>query len=159
MIPEIAGTMPEQKLQSTRRKSPAVAPMMPTTVERQAAIQKATKKDKKTASPLLQLWPVAVAVFLSGFAQDFYSLASDVGIWALRLLFPFVLLSTHREIGIDSQMAAVLPGIMIYLQLPLDGLLMALTLATSKSLRSAIGMLICVHGVSAFVLWLLTQFQ
>jgi hypothetical protein len=83
-------------------------------------------------------------------------MAHQAGVWPERFLFPFTLLTQHRGIGIDAQMATVMPQWALYLQLPLEGLLTKLTLDRGKGLKTAILQLIAIHSVSAFVLWLLT---
>jgi hypothetical protein len=115
-------------------------------------------KPKKTArsEQIASWWPVAVSIFLCGFVPEWHAMAVQAGIWALRLTFPLSLLATHREIGIDAQMAAILPQAALYLQLPLEGLLTKLTLDRGKSLKAAIAQLFLIHGVAALVLWLVT---
>jgi hypothetical protein len=117
---------------------------------------KAAKANRKPGEAVAAWWPLAVGMFLSGFAPEWYATAAQAGVWALRALFPLALLATHRGIGIDGQMAAILPQAALYLQLPLDGLLTKLTLDRGRSLKAAIAQLFLVHGVAAFVLWLIT---
>jgi hypothetical protein len=164
---DIAGTMPEAKFRTTKKKvqpvrasqpsqrmqvSVAEAPAMPILQENVAAKPKKRMRGEQIAS----WWPVAVAIFLSGFVPEWHAMAAQAGIWALRLTFPLSLLATHREIGIDAQMAAILPQAALYLQLPLEGLLTKITLDRGKSLKAAIAQLFLIHGVAALVLWLVT---
>jgi hypothetical protein len=113
-------------------------------------------ESKKSRIKIVTFWPIAVGIFLTGFAPEWHAMATQAGIWAVRLAFPLSLLATHREIGIDSQMATTLPQIALYAQLPIDGLLTTLTLVRGRSLKSALAGIFLMHGVSAFVLWLLT---
>jgi hypothetical protein len=170
----IAATMPEAKYRSTKkrvqpvRSTPAshrtqaaqVATVAPTAVVHAATDQalpiKKQKAARKPGEAIASWWPVGVGIFLSGFAPEWHAMASEAGIWALRALFPLTLLATHREIGLDDQMAAILPQAAIYLQLPLEGLLTKLTLDRGKGLKAAIVQLILIHGVSTLVLWLLS---
>jgi hypothetical protein len=179
----IAGTMPEAKYRSTKKRVQPVRSTPPAhrtqaahaaTVKPAAAVhvsvdapavqtlpvntQKATQKAaRKPGEAIASWWPVAVGIFLSGFASEWHTMATQAGIWVLRAAFPLTLLATHREIGIDSQMAAILPQAALYLQLPLEGLLTKLTLDRGKSLKAAIAQLILVHGVATLVLWLLSM--
>ena len=162
---QIAATMPEAKYRSTKKR---VQPSRSTRssefvqelqslrpVNEKAKIETKTMKNGKTFK-LASFWPVAVGLFLAGFAPEWHSMAAQAGVWAMRFAFPLSLLASHREIGIDEQMATSLPQIAIYAQLPLDGLLAMLTIARTKYLKSAVAQVFLVHAVCAFVLWLIT---
>jgi hypothetical protein len=156
---QIAGTLPEPKLQSTKKKrAPQVAAAMPTTHEREvkANKEKAKTKAKTPVDLVVKSWPILVAVLLTGFAPEWHAMAVSAGIWALRFTFPYAMLATHREIGIDAQMAAILPNAALFLQIPIDGLYLTITLARGKSLTSGVVQILLIHGVCALVLWLLT---
>lgn len=167
----IAGTMPEARFRSTKkqvqpiRSTPsahrmhvavevAAAPVAPVLKDNAAQATKAKKRTRGEA--IASWWPVAVGIFLCGFVPEWHAMAAQAGIWVLRLTFPLSLLATHREIGIDDQMAAILPQAALYLQLPLEGLLTKITLDRGKSLKSAIAQLFLMHGVATLVLWLVT---
>jgi predicted CDP-diglyceride synthetase/phosphatidate cytidylyltransferase len=164
---DIAGTMPEAKFRTTKKKVQPVraaqtsqrmqvsvveGPPLPALKENVAAKPQKASLGEQIAS----WWPVAVAIFLSGFVPEWHAMAAQAGIWALRLTFPLSLLATHREIGIDAQMAAILPQAALYLQLPLEGLLTKITLDRGRSLKAAIAQLFLIHGVATLVLWLVT---
>jgi hypothetical protein len=170
----IAGTMPEPRLQKTKKRAQAVRSIPPSQrtnavedtktapaviVKPEVAVK--TEKVKKaqhrrSGDAIASWWPVAVGMFLCGFAPEWHAMAVQAGIWAERTAFPLTLLATHREIGIDNQMANVLPQAALYLQLPLEGLLTKLTLDRGRSLKAAIMQLVLVHGIAAFVLWLIS---
>jgi len=156
-------TMPEAKFRTTKKRAQPVRSIRTSEFahEVKAFQPRREKAAAKTGSKKIRInfvafWPIGVGLFLAGFAPEWQAMASQAGVWALRITFPFALLATHREVGIDSQMATMLPQIALYAQLPLDGLLTMLTLALGKSLKSAIAQLFLVHGACAFVLWLLT---
>jgi hypothetical protein len=159
----IASTMPEAKFRSTKKRVQPVRSIRTSEfihevkafqpVQEKAAVKAESKKKRISFATF---WPVAVGLFLAGFAPEWQAMATQAGIWAMRFAFPLSLLATHREAGIDSQMVTILPQIALYAQLPLDGLLTMLTLARGKSLKSAVAQIFLVHGVCAFVLWLLT---
>ena len=160
---QIAATMPEAKFRSTKKRVQTGSSLRTSEFkhELQALKAKKPKADakaevKKSSINFAAFWPVAVGLFLAGFAPEWHAMAAQAGIWAMRFAFPLSLLATHREIGIDSQMATVLPQFSLYAQLPLDGILTMLTLARGRSLKAAVVQLFLVHGVCAFVLWLLT---
>lgn len=179
---QTAHTMPEAKFRSTKKRvqpvrstpsahrtqAPVAAAQYPpdaqpspvlkqaAAVAAQPAPAKKAKSKRKPGEAIASWWPVAVGIFLSGFAPEWHAMAAQAGIWALRATFPLTLLATHREIGIDDQMAAILPQAALYLQLPLEGLLTKITLDRGKSLKAAVVQLILVHAVATFVLWLIT---
>jgi hypothetical protein len=100
-------------------------------------------------------WPVAVGLFLAGFAPEWHTMAAQAGAWAMRFTFPLFLLASHPELGTTQQAVSNLPLIALYAQLPLNGLLITLTLAFGRSLKSAIGMLLMTQAILASLLWLI----
>jgi hypothetical protein len=166
---KIAQTMPEPRFQSTKKRvqpvrsalssgsNAAAAAIVAQAVAAKAeATVKTAKAQRKPGEAIASWWPVAVGMFLCGFAPEWHAMAVQAGVWAERIAFPLTMLATHREIGIDRQMASVLPQAALYLQLPLEGLLTKITLDRGKSLKAAVMQLVLVHGVAAFVLWLIS---
>ena len=168
-----AYTMPEPKYRSTRKRvqpvssiqtsefAQEVKSIQPAKQAAQAKIHLVEEKAEarqaeKPAIKLTSFWPVAVGLFLAGFAPEWHSIAVQAGVWVMRITFPFAMLATHREIGIDAQMAGLLPQFAVFAQLPIDGLMMALSMIRGKSLKTAILQVTSVHLLCAFVLWLLT---
>jgi hypothetical protein len=161
----IAATMPEAKFRSTKKRlqpsslrnsefSHEIKALKPKPAKVKVETE-AKAAAKKNRIKIAAFWPVAVGLFLTGFAPEWHAMTEQAGIWAMRFAFPLSLLATHREIGIDEQMAAILPQFSLYAQLPLDGVLMMLTLARGKSLTAAVTQVVLIHGLCAFVLWLL----
>ena len=158
---DIAGTMPEQKFRSTKKRVQPNQPLKQTSTADKAlpavAKKEKTKAEKKQPGiGIASWWPVGVGLFLCGFAPEWLAMAQQAGVWAVRFAFPLTLLATHKEIGISDQWAPLMPQIALYAQLPLEGLLTKLTLSSGRSLKAAIAQLFLVHAVAAFVLWLLT---
>jgi len=168
-----AYTMPEPKHRTVKKRVQPVTSIRTSEFAQEVKAQQPRRKanathihlvdDKtgairaqKTPLKLTSFWPVAVGLFLSGFALEWHSMASQAGVWAMRFTFPYAMLAMHREIGIDAQMAGLLPQAAIFAQLPLDGLMMALSMARGKSLKTAIVQVTMTHALCAFVLWLLT---
>ena len=182
MNPKYAGTLPEPRLQSVKKK-PAPKPAVTTRpMQTRAASSKpgqaatAIAATAKTAAPvagkkaatkqeaarsmkpgdlILVTWPIVIAVFLAGFAPEWHEMAQAAGRWPLRFTFPYSLLLLHREIGISDSLAQILPRLAIYLQIPIDGILLTLALARKRSLLSGIVQILLVHGLCTFVLFLL----
>jgi hypothetical protein len=170
--------MPEPKYRSTKKRVQPVSSMKTSEFAQEvksAQPAKTTEKSKihlvgekaetlpagkpavkVNSFSLISFWPVAVGLFLAGFAPEWHSIAAQAGVWVMRITFPYAMLATHREIGIDTQMAGFLPQFAVFAQLPIDGLMMALSMIGGKSLKTAIFQVTYVHLLCAFVLWLLT---
>jgi hypothetical protein len=160
---QIAATMPEAKYRTTKKRVQPVGSIRTSEFAQELQTLKPAqpKAESKAATQksrinFAAIWPVAVGLFLTGFAPEWQAMANQIGVWAVRFAFPFALLATHREVGIYAQMATILPPMALYAQLPLDGLLAAMMLSRSKSLKATAVQLFLVHAVCAFVLWLLT---
>jgi hypothetical protein len=173
----IGGTMPEAKFRSVK-KSGTPASAIPISefsheVKEFNTVQdkprKETKakpdakpavkvKDKEFKLSLISFWPVAVGIFLSGFAAEWHDMAQQIGVWGMRFTFPFSVIAQQKHLlNLSDHMATVLPTVAIYAQLPIDGLLLTLSFARTRSLLPAIMQVTLVHAVCAFVLWLITM--
>jgi hypothetical protein len=168
--------MPEPKYRSTKKRVQPVTAIRTSEFAQEVKALKPEAKAKEAAIHLVEgnaeaklagkmglkltsFWPVAVGLFLSGFAPEWHAMAAQAGLWAMRFTFPYAMLATHREIGIDARMAGLLPQFAIFAQLPLDGLMMTLAIARGKNLKTAIVQVTMVHALCAFVLWLLTYLR
>ncbi len=118
--------------------------------------KKASKPARKLSQAIASWWPFAVAIFLTGFAQEWHSMAVAGGVWYERVFFPLSLLAGQREIGLSSQPASNLPQMAILLQLPLEGLWTKFALDRGTSLKMVVAQLIGLHAVCVLVLWLIT---
>jgi hypothetical protein len=138
--------------------TPAAAPKAaPPTLEALTlapAPTKARKKAKDTS--LLSWWPVGVAVFLTGFAPQWWEMANQFGIWMMRATFPLVLLASRPDLGFTGDLAHRLPELALFLQIPIEGLLTKLTLDRGNSIQGAVIQLLLIHAVSVGVLYLLS---
>jgi hypothetical protein len=163
---QISATMPEAKYRSTKKQvqpassiptsefaheAQALKPAQAKTVREEAKVEA-----RKRNFSVISLWPVAVGLFLTGFAQEWYAMAAQAGIWVMRFTFPLSLLAMHHQVGLNGQMVATIPQFAIYAQLPFNGLLIMLVL-TRKSLKFAIAQLLLFQGAFAVVLWLLSM--
>ena len=172
----IGGTMPEAKFRSVK-KSGTPASAIPISefshevkefntvqdkpqkeAKAKSAKPEAKAKDKEFKLSLISFWPVAVGIFLSGFAAEWHGMAQQIGVWGMRFTFPFYVIAQQKHLlNLSDHMATVLPTVAIYAQLPIDGLLLTLSFARTRSLLSAIMQVTLVHAVCAFVLWLITM--
>lgn len=166
-------TMPEAKFRSIKKRASGsrdlrksefahemkVLQLQPQPVKAKVADTLPAKAEakKKTRLNLVSFWPVAVGLFLAGFAPEWQAMATQAGPWILRFAFPFSLLAMRHDLGLDAQMSVMLPQFALFAQLPLDGVLAMLTLARGKSLKAVAVQLFLVHAVCAFVLWLLSM--
>ena len=73
---------------------------------------------------------------------------------ALMMLYPYVLLLKEPALGLSSELGNNLSQLMMYLQFPLYGLVMALTLR-SKSLWTAIATAAVMHFAAVLILFLI----
>jgi hypothetical protein len=175
---QAGGTMPEAKFRSIKKTgTPASAiPISEFSHEVKAfqttdakpkkeaksagtTMEKAASKEKKEFKlSVISFWPVAVGLFLSGFAAEWHGMAEQIGLWGMRFTFPLSMIAQQKHLlNLSDHMATVLPTAAIYAQLPIDGLLLTLTFARTRSLISAIMQVTLIHAVCAFVLWLITM--
>jgi hypothetical protein len=155
----VAATMPEARFRTTKKRVQPVGSLLVSEFAHeikafQPRVEQAKTTSKKMRGKFSAVWPVAVGLFLAGFAPEWHAMAAQASVWALRFVFPLWLLAGPGQAAIDGQTASMLPQIAIYAQLPLDGLLVML-LARGKGFRSAIGQLFLAHCACTFVLWLL----
>ena len=148
----VRSTPPSHRTQVSVPAAQAIAAKPETTVKP----EKAKKAQRKPGEAIASWWPVAVGIFLCGFAPEWHAMAVQIGVWAERFAFPLTLFAAHRAIGIDTHMASTLPRVALYLQLPFEGLLTKFTLDRGKSLKAAIMQLLLVHAIAAIVLWLIS---
>jgi hypothetical protein len=107
-------------------------------------------------SPAAIYWPIAVGVVLALMAPSLQQSMSNSEPWARNLVFPFVQIAGRTELGIGD-LTGTLPQLILYLQFPFDGLITALNLKRGTRLTTALLQVFFLHGVGAFVLWLLSQ--
>jgi hypothetical protein len=155
---EIKTSKPKPQPVPVGAPAPVQAPLhVEVQVELQLKAESQRPPKARASFTVATLWPVAVGIFLAGFAPEWQAMATQMGVWVMRFAFPLSLLAMRHDLGLDAQMSTMLPQIALYAQLPLDGVLAALTLARGKSLRAVLVQLLLVHGVCAFVLWLLSM--
>jgi hypothetical protein len=112
------------------------------------------KKKKKGASPLLVWWPLILGIVVTPFTVHAASIMAIAGPGALMMLYPYVLLLKEPAFGLSSELGNNLSQLMMYLQFPLYGLAMALTLR-SKSFWTAIATAAVMHFAAVLILFLI----
>lgn len=149
----------EKKLERKRELvAKKVGPTMPekkplVTKQAKAAAEAAKPRQTKTAEQ--SRWaPLAVGIALGSLAPAIYALAALWDPWGLRVVFPFVQLVGLREFGISHELARMLPQLMLYLQFPLEGLLVASNLRRGMKLGAALGPIPGLHFAAGLVLWI-----
>jgi hypothetical protein len=123
------------------------------TKQAKAAAEAAKPKQAKSANQ--SRWaPLAVGIALGSLAPAIYALTALWDPWGLRIVFPFVQLVGLREFGISHELARTLPQLMLYLQFPLEGLLVASNLRRGMKLSAALGPIPGLHFAAGLVLWI-----
>jgi hypothetical protein len=125
--------------------------MSPTAVKKRRAPARKTK-----SKTFLIWWPLLLGIVVTPLTIHFASILALEGPSALRLLYPYVLLIKDPAFGLSSDMGNALSQGMMYAQFPIYGLVMALTLR-SRSVASALGTVVVVHGLGVFVLFLMAH--
>jgi hypothetical protein len=163
-LTRITGTLPEvrQRPKVAKRPTiPAPAGPQPKPAERAAAAASAPapKEAKAAARPanseswkfLVQL---AIGILLGFLAPQIHALAALWKPWGVRLVFPFVQLLALREMGLSSELSRTLPQLMLYLQFPLEGLIVIANLRKGSRFLTAAAPVVLVHFMCVLVLWI-----
>jgi len=116
------------------------------------------KRDKGPPPSVAETWwPLIPALVLGFFSPQIYAVLEHQISWITWFVFPFVLLSSRHELGLSPELANSLPELMTVIQFPLEGLLTVWNLRRRASFAAAIGQLLFLHALGAFVLFLLNQ--
>jgi hypothetical protein len=118
-------------------------------------------EDRRKPSPPIPLvnvvWPLAVGLSIGFLAPEALQLANSLGYWGARLAFPLAELAARPEFGYSAKVANVLSTIFLYLQFPLEGVLVMLNLRRNIALRPTVNRLALLHLAGAALLWLLER--
>ena len=101
-------------------------------------------------------WPVALGVVLGAYAPVLHDLAAGYAPWAATLLFPLSIVMQQREIHLSLGTAQALSAVMLYVQLPLDGLLARMVLKHRPAVWSVCGQVTCLHALAVLYIGLIT---
>jgi hypothetical protein len=115
--------------------------------------------EKRGAPPRYSavMWPFLIGLVLAVIAPKLLEVLTAVNPWAERLVFPFVLLAGRPEFGLTWVFDGKVPLLVLLLQFPAEGLLTMFSLRRRMSTGVAIGQLIVIHLVAAFVLLLIVH--
>lgn len=100
-------------------------------------------------------WQLAAGALLGLGSPLAYYLLSYGGVTAIRLIFPFVLLSASSQLGFSYSVTRDLPGFMIHAQFPIEGVIAWLVMRRGSGALSAILLILLLHVLGATTLWLM----
>jgi hypothetical protein len=143
------GTLPDPKNRQRVARQRTILPPAERSRE-----EKRERKPKRPSPGWASWWPVAVGIVLGMFGSQLRDLLTPYAPWSMRLVYPFVLLASHREMGLSDELALMLPQAMLFAQFPLEGLAVKFMLGRGVKVSAAIGQMVSVHMVCTLVLWL-----
>jgi hypothetical protein len=117
--------------------------------------------EKRGAPPSFAsvVWPILIGGALAFVAPQIldYLTAPDQHLeWVARAVFPYVLLANEPQFRLWGEYTSQLPQYILLAQFPLEGMLTTYNLRRRMRLGWAIGMLVVIHLVGAFILYMLT---
>ena len=126
--------------------------------KRRPASRTAPRKRKRKMSPglLAVWWPLLVGIAVTPFAIHTASIMALAGPSALMTLYPWVLLLKSPALGLANGLGDNLSQLLMYIQFPLYGALMALILR-SKSLWIALASASAAHFAAVLLVFLMTR--
>jgi hypothetical protein len=150
---EVPGTIPPAKRRSRLTEPENV--LHPFDQEKQVL-------EKRGAPPsfLSIVWPMLIGAALAFIAPRILDAltAPDAHLdWAARAVFPYVLIASQPQFRMYGDYSSQLPQFLLLAQFPLEGVLTTFNLRRRLGAGLAIGLLIVIHLVGAFILFLLTQ--
>jgi hypothetical protein len=129
--------------------------------DRRKEVKEVLEKRGAPPSFLSVVWPFLIGSALAYVAPRILDLLTQPQLhldWLVRAVFPYVLITSRPEFRLYGPYTSQLPKFILLAQFPLEGLLTMYNLRHRMKLGVAIGMLIVIHLVGAFVLFLLTQY-
>jgi hypothetical protein len=123
-----------------------------------ATVNKQMRRERQARSTRYwaTFWPVALGVLLGAYAPFLRDLAANYAPWAATLLFPLSVVAAQRELHLSLAMAQSLSPVMLYAQLPLDGLLARMVLKHRPTVLSVCGHVTCLHVLAVLYLGLVS---
>jgi hypothetical protein len=123
--------------------------------KRRASGNARKRKGKKKPVWLAVWWPLLLGIAVTPFAIHAASIMALAGPGALTTLYPWVLLLKNPALGTGGGLGDNVSQLLMYIQFPLYGLLMALILR-SKSLWFALGVAAALHCLAVAGVFLLS---
>jgi hypothetical protein len=102
-------------------------------------------------------WPLAGGLILACVSQYIYNELLWAPHWVMWLVFPFVVLTQRRDLGLDEQLTAILPQVILYIQFPLEGVLAYLSLKRRAHAAVALAPAAFLHLAGWFILAMLSM--
>jgi hypothetical protein len=112
------------------------------------------KKKHQGAGGLLSWWPVLLGIAVTPFTAKTASVLALGGPWPLRMLYPFAQLLQRPELAFGESMGDTLAQGMMYLQFPLEGLLMRFLLKYQPLLVSFLIVALFHLAAAGLLAWL-----
>lgn len=147
LLPTVAGPTLPKKKPLVKKKPRAKGDAKP-------GAKEGIRPEQWRAVNWLPWLPLAVGIALGFLAPQIYALAAHWDPWGLRAVFPFVQLAALHEIGMSDELTRTVPQLMLYLQFPLEGLLVASNLRRGMRPSKAAGPILPLHFVAGLVLWI-----
>jgi len=97
-------------------------------------------------------WPLVGGVILAFVAQYLYNELLWAPHWVMWLVFPFVVLTGRRDIGLNEQLTTILPQVILYLQFPIEGIIAYFSLTRRAHVAVALGPALFIHLAGWFIL-------
>ena len=114
------------------------------------------QKKKKSSNFLLTWWPLLLGIAVTPLAIHTASIMALAGPSALMTLYPWVLLVKNPALGLANGFGENLSQLLMYIQFPLYGALMALILR-SKSLWTALASAATAHFAAVSIVFLIAR--
>jgi hypothetical protein len=102
-------------------------------------------------------WPLAAGLILACVAPYLYDELLWAPHWVMWLVFPFVVLTGRRDIGLSGQLTTILPPVILYLQFPVEGVLAFLSLKRRAHAAVALAPAAFLHLAGWFILAMLSM--
>jgi hypothetical protein len=73
------------------------------------------------------------------------------------VVFPFVVLTGRRDLGLSGELTTILPQVILYIQFPIEGTLAYLSLSRRSPVAVAFAPALFLHAAGWFVLTMLSM--
>jgi hypothetical protein len=127
--------------------------------EAKVALRYPTAQLKKDPPPkFIEIcWPLAGGLILAFAAPYLYNELLWTPHWMMWVVFPFVVLTGRRDLGISDQLTTVLPQVILYIQFPVEGIVAYLSLSRRAPVAVALAPALFLHAAGWFILTLLSM--
>jgi hypothetical protein len=102
-------------------------------------------------------WPLVAGVILAFVSPYLYDELILAPHWVMWIVFPFVVLTGRRDLGMNEQLTTVLPHVVLYIQFPVEGILAYLSLSRRAPVAVALAPALFLHAAGWFILAMLSM--